>query len=173
MNSLFLTKMTSDRVEYGVTLLTGSKCDDYDRYVENMEKTKVFETEEEAKHCFKNLAHITKNRPYAALKQFNQYGKSRRTILPLSKCVGHTNRIRHRIKHSDGTYSYWHATLVGEKIVRANENNTHIYSTLGEFVTHHYKSEHPTRKCGKGWDECETKIFGEWVKMAVMREIRA
>jgi hypothetical protein len=156
--------------EYGVTLITGQTGEN-ELYVEGVEKTHLFETEEESLVCFKHLRHIVKNRPLAALEQFNRYKKNGK--VPLSKCVGHTKRVRHCVKRPNGTKSYWNATLSGEKIVLTTETHTMVFSTLGAFASAHYKAEHPTRKIGKGWEECETIIYGEWVKMAVMREVNA
>lgn len=160
-------------VEYAVTLITGTTDEYQDLYVEGVDKTRVFATEAEAQRCFDHLRHITKNRPYAALQQFNRYGKSGPTKLPLSKCVGPSKRIRHCVKRPDGTKSYWQAALCGEEIAYPGENSLKWFGSLNAFVSAHYTDEHPTRKSGNGWEECETKIYGEWVKMGVVREVIA
>lgn len=160
-------------VEFSVTLITGTTNEDQDLYVEGVDKTHIFATEAEAQRCFEHLRHITKNRPYAALQQFNRYGKSGPTKLPLSKCVGQTKRIRHAVKRPDGTKSYWQAVLCGEEIAYPDKDGVKFFASLNAFVTAHYTAEHPTRKRGNGWEECETKIYGEWVKMCIVREIAA
>lgn len=159
-------------VEYSVTLITGSTSEE-DCYVEGVDKTHIFATEAEAQRCFEQLRHIAKIRPYAALKKFNRYGKSTPTKMPLSKCVGQSKRIRHCVKRPDGTKHYWQAVLAGEEIAYPGENSLQWFKSLNAFVSAHYLEEHPTRKSGNGWEECETKIYGEWVKMGVVREIAA
>lgn len=75
MNQLLLETITCCGVtEYSVTLVTGQTSEDF--YVEGVEKTHAFATEEEAERCFKHLLHIVKNTPFSALKQFNRYGKT-------------------------------------------------------------------------------------------------
>jgi len=174
MNQLLLETITCCGVtEYSVTLVTGQTTEHEDLYVEGVEKTHKFKTEDEAKRCFKHLIHIVKNTPFAALKQFNRYGKTGRDTTHFAAFVGHTRRIRHGVKLADGSKSYWTAQVWDYQLVRNDGTCVKFYDTLGAFASAHYKDEHPTRKTGKGWDECETLIFGEWVKMSVMREIRA
>lgn len=160
-------------VEYGVTLITGTTNEDLDLYVEGVDKTHLFASETEARHCFEHLLPIAKIGPYAALKRFNRYGKSRPTKPPLSKCVGETKRIRHCLNRPDGTKSYWQAILQGEEISYPDENGIKRFASLNAFVAAHYADEHPTRKCGNVWEECETKMYGEWVKMSIVREVVA
>lgn len=168
---LLETVTCAGNVEYGVTLITRTTCED--SYIEGVDKTHLFATEAEATRCFEQLRRITKNHPYAALQQFNRYGKSGPTKLPLSKCVGKSKRIKHGVKRPDGTKSYWHAVLCGEEIVYPDANGAHYFKSLHAFVAAHYRAEHPTRKRGNGWEECETKMFDEWVKMSVVREVVA
>jgi hypothetical protein len=87
--------------------------------------------------------------------------------------VGRSKRIRHCVKRPDGTKSYWQAVLCGEEIAYPDDSGLHYFASLTAFVHAHYLAEHPTRKRGNGWEECETMVFGEWVKMSVMREIVA
>ena len=172
MNMLLLeTVNCCGNVEYGVTLITRTTCED--SYIEGVDKTRLFASEAEAKRCFERLRPIVKIHPYAALQQFNRYGKSGPTKLPLSKCVGKSKRIRHALKHPDGTKTYWHAVLCDEEIVYPTDNGAQYFNSLNAFVAAHYLAEHPTRKRGNGWEECETKMFGEWVKMGVVRELIA
>jgi len=159
-------------VEFSVTLITGSTSED-DLYVEGVDKTHIFATEAVAQRCFEQLRHIAKIDSYTALKRFNRYGKSGPTKMALSKCVGHTKRIRHCVKLPDGSKSCWHAVLAGEEIAYPGENSLKWFGSLNAFVSAHYKAEHPTRKRGNGWEECETKMYGEWVKMGVVREVVA
>lgn len=175
MNLVLLEKVICGGVvEFSVTLVTGQTSNDEDQYVEGVEKTHIFATEAEAQRCFENLRHIARNLPYAALQQFNRYGKSGPTKLPLSKCLGHTKRIKHCVKRPDGTKSVWNAVLCGEEIAYPDDQGKlHFFASLNAFVSAHYKAEHPFRTRGNGWDECETVIYGEWVKLAVMREVRA
>lgn len=171
MNMLLLETMKcGGTVEFSVTLITGTTSEE-DLYVEGVDKTHIFATEAEAQRCFEQLRSIAKIGPYAALKRFNRYGKSSPTKLPLSKCVGQSKRIRHCVKLPDGTRSYWHAVLAGEEIAYPGENGLKWFGSLNAFVSAHYVDEHPTRKSGNGWEECETKIYGEWVKMSVVREV--
>jgi hypothetical protein len=172
MNMLLLETMKCrGTVEYSVTLITGTSEEDL--YVEGVDKTHIFETEAEAQLCFEKLRPIAKLGAYAALKRFNRYGKSAPVKLPLSKCVGKTKRIRHCVKRPDGTKSYWQAVLADEEIAYPGENSLKWFGSLNAFVSAHYTDEHPTRKGGNGWEECETLIFGEWVKMGVVREVVA
>jgi hypothetical protein len=174
MNMLLLETMKcGGKVEYSVTLITGTTDEDVDFYVEGVDKTRIFETEAEALRCFEQLRPIAKLDPYTALKRFNRYGKSSPTKLPLSKCVGKSKRIRHCVKRPDGTKSYWQAVLAGEEIAYPGDNTLKWFGSLNAFVSAHYTDEHPTRKSGKAWEECETLIFGEWVKMSVVREVVA
>lgn len=159
-------------IEYSVTLITRTTSEE-DLYVEGVDKTHIFTTETEAHRCFEQLRPITKLDPYTALKRFNRYGKSWPTKLPLSKCVGKSKRIRHCVKRPDGSTSYWNAVLCGEEIAYPGENSLKWFGSLNAFVSAHYADEHPTRKSGNGWEECQTVIFGEWVKMGVVREVVA
>ena len=173
MNTLLLETMKCQgTVEYSVTLITGTTSEE-DLYVEGVDKTHIFATQAEAISCFEQLRPIAKIGHYAALKRFNRYGKSTPVKLPLSKCVGKSKRIRHCVKRPDGTKSYWQAVLAGEEIAYPGENSLKWFGSLNAFVSAHYADEHPTRKGGNGWEECETLIFGEWVKMAVVREVLA
>jgi hypothetical protein len=166
MNSLLLeiVKCYGD-VEYAVTLITGDT--DRDLYVEGVDKSHTFATEAEAQCCFEKLCYIKDLSPYAALKKFNRY-KTRSIKLPLSKCVGHTKRIRHCVHRPDGTKSYWDAVLCGEVITLTD---TQCFKSLRAFVEAHYLAEHPFRKGGNGWEECETILYGEWVKLGLVREV--
>lgn len=177
MNQLYFGKLLrEDNHEFRVTLVT-EQSEGSDDYINGIEKTRHFDTEEEALTCFNALRPIVLASPYSALKKFNRHGKPP-VHLPLSQCVGPTKRIRHGVVSPGGSVSYWYAIVVtlpsGEKLVR-DDNNTGLkfHNTLGALATAHYKEVHPTRKKGRGWDECETHVSGEWVKMAVMREIRA
>lgn len=154
--------------EYSVTLITGQP---EEGFIEGVDKTHTFATEAEARTCFEHLRHLTRLTPYAALQQFNRYNKT--VQVDLSKCVGHTKRIRHCLKRPDGTKSTWQAVLSGEHILYEDETHLNLFKTLGAFVSAHYKAEHPTRKGGNGWKECETIIYGEWVKLEVVREVVA
>ena len=172
MNMLLLEQMICfGEAKYSVTLVTGQTHEHEDLYVEGVEKTHHFETEADAQVCFEYLRYIAKIHPYPALKAFNRYNRTR-IQAPLSKCVGHTQRIRHCVKLPNGSKSYWNAVLSGERIIYSDANSVKVFKTLGAFASAHYKMEHPTRKSGKGWEECETIIHGEWVTMAMMREIR-
>ena len=174
MNTLLLEIMKyGENVEYSVTLITGTTNEDLDLYVEGVDKTRLFATEAEAQRCFDQLRPIAKNSPYMALHQFNRYGKSDLIKMPLSKCVGKSKRIKHCVKRPDGTKSCWQAVLCGEEIVYPHEDGVQYFPSLNAFVSAHYAAEHPTRKRGNGWEECETKMYGEWVKLCVVREVVA
>ena len=173
MNQILLEQMICGGVvEYSVTLITGTTSEE-DLFVEGVDKTHIFETEAESLRCFEKLRPLAKVDSYTALKRFNRYGKSGPTKMALSVCVGKSKRIRHCVKRPDGTKSVWQAVLAGEEIAYPGENSLKWFGSLNAFVSAHYTDEHPTRKSGNGWEECETLIFGEWVKMGVVREVRA
>jgi len=172
MNLVLLEQMRCGGVEFSVTLITGTTSEE-DLFVEGVDKTHIFATEAESIRCFEKLRPIAKLDHYTALKRFNRYGKSGSTKMPLSECVGKSKRIRHGLKRPDGSKSYWHAVLAGEEIAYPGDNSLKWFGSLHAFVSAHYADEHPTRKSGNGWEECETLIFGEWVKMGIVREVRA
>lgn len=173
MNLLLLEQVKcGDTTEYAVTLVTGQTDDEDSHYVEGVEKTRTFATEEESIRCFEQLRPIAKYTPYAALKRFNRYCNPNRIKMDMSQCLGPTKILQHRVTRPDGTISVWKAVVSGGEIAYPGTDGLAFFPTLGAFASAHYKCEHPTRKSGNGWDECETLVYGEWVKMSVMREIR-
>jgi hypothetical protein len=173
MNMLLLEQMKCcGETHYSVTLVTGQTSNDEAQFVEGVEKTHKFDTESESQICFEHLRFIAWLSPYEALKKFNRYVKPKPPKLPLSKCVGQTKRIKHCVKRPDGSKSVWHAVLCGEDIAYTDDNGIRFFHSLHAFVSTHYKAEHPTRVCGNGWEECQAVVYGEWVKLAVMREVR-
>ena len=93
MNLILLEQMTCfGKTEFSVTLvtaLTGSGS-----YVEGVEKTLLFATEEESTACFEKLRPISNYTPYVALKHFNRYGKSA-PKMHMSSCMGPKKIVRH------------------------------------------------------------------------------
>jgi hypothetical protein len=174
MNLVLLEKLIcGGDTEYSVTLVTGQTSEEEDQYVEGVEKTHIFATQAESERCFESLRHLARASPYEALKRFNRYGKSKPTKLPLSKCVGPTHRIKHCVKRPDGTLSVWQAVLCGEEVAYPGDNGLKFFPSLTAFSSAHYAEENPSRKGSNGWEECKTLIYGEWVKLAVVREVRA
>jgi hypothetical protein len=165
MNTLLLESVEyDDLIKYEVTLITGHSNEDL--YVEGIVKFHIFNTESEAQLCFHRLRHIIHIRPYLALKQFNRF-RNTGVKNSLGHCAGLT--IRHCVTRPDGSQSVWEA-VAGEKISYSNENSIKVFDTIASFVSAHYIAEHPTRRSGNAWEECEAWI-GDWVKMAMIREI--
>ena len=172
MNKLFnVTCMNGGVPEYSVTLIAGvSQVEgEDDKFLRRVIKTRQFQNSVDAKKFFDHLKHITRNRPFAALQQFCGVGGKTKLNTVLEK----NQTVRHRVNCPDGTYSIWIARFNGVNLEREDEKGITTYTTLGQFVSAHLKEEHPTRKTGDSWKECETKMKGRWMRMRVARVLCA
>ena len=167
MNKFFYTQMNCGGVtEHSVTLETGT-----DNHVKNVVKTRYFDTLETAWDFFKKIVRFKHCAPFKALVMFNTFGIKRKNVL--SNVVRQNKRIKHRINLPDGSYSVWIARLQGNLLHRTDEKGDTSYKTLTAFASAHYKEVHPSRKSNNGWKECEAKVQDVWVKLDVLRELRA
>ena len=71
--------------------------------------------------------------------------------------------IRHCISRPDGTQSVWDAVSDSDYNIIYEVS---VY-TLDTFVNAHYIAQGITSWKGKGWDECEIRMFEEWFKLAL------
>ncbi len=167
MNKFYYTRnRLGDVIEHAVTLETGS-----DHLIQNVIKTRYFDSEQTAWSFFTKVVHNFKHRPpFEALCKFNTFGIKRKNIL--SHVLRQHQRIKHRINLPDGSYSVWVGRLQGNLILRTDEKGNTSYKTLTAFASAHYQEVLPERKSNNGWKECEAKVRGEWVKMVVLRELR-
>lgn len=152
-------------VDYSVTLET-----DVADAGKHVVKTRYFETHETAWSFFQQVVRFKHFTPFQALYKFNTFGLKRKNVL--RHVLLQNQRIKHRIVLPDGTYSIWVGRLQGNLIHRTDEKGYLSYKTLTSFASAHYKQVHPLRKSNNGWKECEAKVDGGWVKMAVLRELR-
>ena len=152
--------------EYAVTLETGP-----DHLFKKVVKTRYFGSHLPAWILFNYTKDFKHCPPFKALRMFNTFGRKRNN--DLKHVLRQNQRIKHRINLPDGSYSVWIGRLQGNLIHRTDENGDTSYKTLTAFATAHYKEVHPSRKGNNGWKECEAKVDGEWVKLFVLRELRA
>ena len=159
MNKLFYTELVMGGVkEFSVTLLAGE-----------WSKYRRFASEVDAKRCIEHLKHIKHNTALAALEQFVRYGTVGKWQVSLSSVLEQGSKIKHRVNCPDGTYSVWIGFIQGDYIERVDEKGLNTYTSLNSFIRSHYAEVHPTRKGGNGWNDCETKVQGKWVKLSVVR----
>jgi hypothetical protein len=167
MNQFYYTKsQIGGLAEYAVTLETGT-----DAIVQSVVKTRYFDSHETAWAFFQKIVRFKYYPPFQALRQFNTFEVKRNNVL--SHVLRQNQRIKHRINLPNGSYSVWIGRLQGNLIHRTDENGDTSYKTLTSFASAHYKEVHPTRKSNNGWKECEAKVHGGWVKLAILRELHA
>ena len=167
MNQFYFTKSQIGGVaDYSVTLETGD-----DALVQSVLKTRYFDSQDTALSFFEKVRRFKHCSPFQALRKFNTFGMKRKNAL--THVLRQNQRIKHRINLPDGSYSVWIGRLQDNLIHRTDEKGDTSYKTLTAFASAHYKEVHPLRKSNNGWKECEAKVDGEWVKMFVLRELRA
>ena len=160
MTSFTFQLIYSDRDENGkfkVTLITRSD----DPLTNDLTRVKLFNGEGEAMFFMDYLRKHFKNDSVDVLEYFMDNKKK------LCDILSEGQQIQHRLKRLDGTDSDWVGVIQGKHILF--EGN--IYKSLNAFMVAHYKAEHPTRKPGNGWKECEAFVNSHWVKLYVLRSI--